>query len=499
MVDTKPISMHMHSLAAVIGSSLFFASGFLAHLSPALLYAPSSTNIDYAYFAALGGSALFALLICYRALHKIFFVSPRIILINVSLLSVLTLLEALATTAPDNTMILIILGILDGFCRPLVFIAWGARFAWETNRMPYIVLLSYILSILLFFAISAWQPRLLATTATVLFPLLSGFVWLLDIRNRKHLAPELDYKWLKQGNNSFGEMVAGISNLRMLPWLTLIILAFTTFLGDLISSVMARLTYGISSQIAVFGFLFALLLCMSYLLFIIAIRPRGTLNGIIHFLLPVIIAGMVAILVFGNEGLILSTAILRAAGIFFEIIIILLIAFATQQEGLSPLLSFGAGTVMICSIKFFGHMAGLPFYLIFGADQEPINIAIGLSIIIIFMLSLVAFRPSNRKDSMVKESVEAGHTAILPQNSDIEWEAALDDKIQRFSQAYRLSNRECEILSLLVRGRSTPKIAESMYVTSGTIKTHLTHIYNKTDSSGRQTLIDLFESFIRKT
>lgn len=73
-----------------------------------------------------------------------------------------------------------------------------------------------------------------------------------------------------------------------------------------------------------------------------------------------------------------------------------------------------------------------------------------------------------------------------------EWERAFDDKIQRFAQTYGLSNREHEIVRLLVRGRSTPKIAELLFVTSGTIKTHLTHIYRKTNVLGRQDLIDLF-------
>jgi DNA-binding CsgD family transcriptional regulator len=490
--------MFKYSAVATIGSSFFFAWGFLSHLSPALLYSPNSTNIEYAYFASLGGSALFALLICLKAVRKQPFIPPGVILILASLLSVFTLLEALATTMSHNVLILVIFGILDGICLPLLVIAWGTRFTWETSSMSSVVLLSYVLAILLYFTIAALQPRLIATAVTVLLPLLSAIVWYFDLRSRRRLVPELNHRWLRQGNGSFGEMVSGITSLNMLPWFSLIILALTTFLCALISSIMARLTYDISSRIAVYGFLFGMLLCLTCLLVIKLYPSRFSVESMSHCLLPLIVLGMVAILVFGTEGLILSVSILRAAGFLFEIVVLLLIAYATQQKGLSPLFSFSLAVAVVNFVMFSGHIAGLPLYFMFGVAQGPINIIVGFSVVIIFVLIMVAYRHLNTRirSFPAKETLNTQHELMARQFSDNEWDAALDDKVQRFSQSYGLSSRECEVVSLLVRGRSTPKIAESMFITSGTVKTHLTHIYRKMDILGRQELIDLFDVFI---
>ena len=49
------------------------------------------------------------------------------------------------------------------------------------------------------------------------------------------------------------------------------------------------------------------------------------------------------------------------------------------------------------------------------------------------------------------------------------------------------------MLALLVQGRSLPYIAEQLFVTTGTVKTHALHIYRKAGVGGKQELISLYE------
>jgi ATP/maltotriose-dependent transcriptional regulator MalT len=42
-----------------------------------------------------------------------------------------------------------------------------------------------------------------------------------------------------------------------------------------------------------------------------------------------------------------------------------------------------------------------------------------------------------------------------------------------------LSEREIEVLSLLAQGMSNREIAEQLYISTGTVKTHAHNIYNK--------------------
>jgi DNA-binding NarL/FixJ family response regulator len=49
-----------------------------------------------------------------------------------------------------------------------------------------------------------------------------------------------------------------------------------------------------------------------------------------------------------------------------------------------------------------------------------------------------------------------------------------------------LSRKEVEVLARLAEGRSNREIAEALYITPSTVKTHLEHIYAKLGVTGRQ-------------
>ena len=49
-------------------------------------------------------------------------------------------------------------------------------------------------------------------------------------------------------------------------------------------------------------------------------------------------------------------------------------------------------------------------------------------------------------------------------------------------------------LGLLVRGRTLPYIANELFVTTGTVKTHVRHIYEKSLVNNRQELLDKVEA-----
>jgi len=48
-----------------------------------------------------------------------------------------------------------------------------------------------------------------------------------------------------------------------------------------------------------------------------------------------------------------------------------------------------------------------------------------------------------------------------------------------------ISERECEVLELLAEGHSNREIADSLYVSPNTVKTHLASLYGKLEASRR--------------
>ncbi len=62
---------------------------------------------------------------------------------------------------------------------------------------------------------------------------------------------------------------------------------------------------------------------------------------------------------------------------------------------------------------------------------------------------------------------------------------------ERF-EALKLTEREVEIVEALIKGYSNQEIAEKCFISVGTVKNHLSHIYRKTNCSSRSKLIKLF-------
>lgn len=65
------------------------------------------------------------------------------------------------------------------------------------------------------------------------------------------------------------------------------------------------------------------------------------------------------------------------------------------------------------------------------------------------------------------------------------------DPAAALAEQYHLSPRESEVLPLLLEGRTISRIQEMLFISQGTVSTHIRHIYQKTGSANRQELIDL--------
>lgn len=74
--------------------------------------------------------------------------------------------------------------------------------------------------------------------------------------------------------------------------------------------------------------------------------------------------------------------------------------------------------------------------------------------------------------------------------------APLDDlpaKCEHIAKVGKLTKREAEVLTLIARGRSTPRIQEELHVSANTVNTHTSHIYQKLGIHSRQELLDLVD------
>jgi DNA-binding CsgD family transcriptional regulator len=68
------------------------------------------------------------------------------------------------------------------------------------------------------------------------------------------------------------------------------------------------------------------------------------------------------------------------------------------------------------------------------------------------------------------------------------------EKLNSFSHKWRLSQRESQILELLLNGKQRSEIESECQLSEGTVKTHIANIYRKLDVHSKREMLDLFES-----
>lgn len=70
-------------------------------------------------------------------------------------------------------------------------------------------------------------------------------------------------------------------------------------------------------------------------------------------------------------------------------------------------------------------------------------------------------------------------------------ETDLEERCARVARAFDLTRREEVVLNLLVEGRTRAEIAEELYVSDNTVKTHIRNLYKKMGVSGKAELVDV--------
>lgn len=70
--------------------------------------------------------------------------------------------------------------------------------------------------------------------------------------------------------------------------------------------------------------------------------------------------------------------------------------------------------------------------------------------------------------------------------------------VDGFSAAYGLTDREHEILKLVLDGKSQQEICDQLVIALGTVKTHIHNVYHKTEVTKRSQLVTKFQQFCQQ-
>ncbi|MBO0451517.1 response regulator transcription factor [Enterococcus sp. MJM16] len=71
--------------------------------------------------------------------------------------------------------------------------------------------------------------------------------------------------------------------------------------------------------------------------------------------------------------------------------------------------------------------------------------------------------------------------------------------VQRFCHAHQFTQRETEVFELLLSHHTNQEIADQLFLSLGTVKTHVHNIFIKLDIKKRTQIFPLFEDYQAST
>lgn len=133
--------------------------------------------------------------------------------------------------------------------------------------------------------------------------------------------------------------------------------------------------------------------------------------------------------------------------------------------------------------------------------QDAVISVIALVTVSMFFALLATLQSVNDKASDTETDTSPNY---LPADNETSLAASsapkpvdLSEQISLFydnlAAEHALSPRETEVFLLLARGYSRARISEELYISDGTVKTHVAHIYRKFGASSRQELLLLIQ------
>ncbi len=520
---------------AVFGSACLWAWGFLAYLSPVLIPAErpvGGVGIEVGFFVSQGAVVVAAVAIVLALRKRSVAVGRGVLLVCASLLALASALLPL-TVAIDAPWPLVGCGAICGVAGTLLGCAWGARYSLESRDVSAVVMVSFLVAYGIYFAILLLYvatPFVVAAQVVVVFlPLASWGLWFWDASARSGLAPEVfpssalstDIAGLPGSSGKApGEVTAGSRELHALPWRSLGVIAVAALVGNVMASVIMGTSYEGADSLYPGGIALCACIATMALVPLTAERAAFSVAQLYRITVTFSVVGLVAILVLGAAAVPVGGALVQGCTLFFQPLVYVVVTRSIRLQGLSPLVAFGVGQALISAVVLAGNLAGKLLFQVAGETPLLLSAVCGAGVLALFFMVVaqaaqvgadegeeaegdvekmeeaeeVEEAPRREQDRTGKSSCSPELALAEGKGSSVLDEAQEEDPAAAFARAVGLTARETEILSLLARGRTLPYIANELFVTTGTVKTHVRHIYEKALVNNRQELLDKVEA-----
>lgn len=186
----------------------------------------------------------------------------------------------------------------------------------------------------------------------------------------------------------------------------------------------------------------------------------------------------------------------------YEIAVWCMLAFVAHQKRIEPLRVYGVGY----GLFMLGELAGCLLVLLVAPAVHAAGVATAFFMVLVaaaLLAALIGFSGSDlmeltssaEDEKPLSDALAAEiSTAARPALGGVR---AFDAAVSELTQRAGLSARESEVLALLAKGLSNDRVAEELFISRNTVRTHAQNLYAKLNVHSRQELMSVVNDCVQ--
>lgn len=260
-----------------------------------------------------------------------------------------------------------------------------------------------------------------------------------------------------------------------------------------------------------------LVVAVALIVLVLVAHKRLELALAYRVIVPILVVLFAVLPFFWETNPIVLNAVMSASYGVFDVIIWYMVASTAYDFAVSGFVIGG----IVRGLSILARLVGIGIgYLLMLIPGTPSMLIVGVSIGGLYLLAMLGlYYGTRRKHTGTNEVADAAEhspehatlhapkepepaSAPLPEpapTSDDASAASPQDANQAIyemiAEDFSLTRREAEVLPYLARGRSAKVIADALFVSENTIRTHTRRILEKTELHSKQQIIDLIDTY----
>ena len=379
-------------------------------------------------------------------------------------------------TTPVGMLVLGISAVMTGTGSAVVFLCWVELLSGLGGRLALVELAASLSVAFIAGFILITTPQMPAVVAVVVVPLASALMLRKSLGDGSRLVKEPEQPLSRQTMALFVKALVGAALIGMLEGFFDVVSGFKTYeVQDIFG------TY-----LFLAGFVGALVVCL-----IAVFLHRDSIFFSYRFAMLMLCLGCLSTPFLADNNTYSSALIFGGYHCYVLVLCVVCIDVANSFK-VSAARAIGLGFVAL----YGGETAGSVFAHSLEATGIPLfdlTLVTLVAVSLLFISHLFLFTETD----LIKIGI--GEVSLVaPAPEPAEGAAEMVDPCATIAERYGLSPRESDVLPLLLEGRTISRIQETLFISAGTVSTHIRHIYQKTGAANRQELIDLAHEMASK-